>query len=126
VLNEIKGNWLTGLGNIRSYTKEDTIGDVYFHVSDIGLFGILFVSGIIGLLVYSLQVFIGVKQKKYIDRDSNLSESFYFLLLYLLLFTLGTGVLYTNPNEFLLLIIIIQALQINDKKSSYTNYTGQL
>lgn len=105
----IKQYPITGIGRIRSSTKSEVTGDLYFHVTDIGLIGIMYSFGILGVLIFLLQfhyLFGIYKNGRFMAIDSN--REFKLFLLFLLLYSILTGKVIYSPTEFIIMVGLIE------------------
>jgi hypothetical protein len=95
---------ISGKGLIRSSKQKDLIGDVYFYTGDIGIYGILFTFGIIGMVILSYYVIWAIKIKY---RQLNIVFSgFYIYTIYILLYTLKDGFIMFNITQFIFCVLI--------------------
>lgn len=100
---------LTGVGRIRSSEKDKVTDTKYFHVSDIGLIGILYSYGLFGFLIF-------LKQCQYLwkalARGALIRESinaeFKIFLLFLIIHTILTGRSLNSPGEFMCILVLIE------------------
>ena len=100
---------LTGVGRIRSSEKDKVAGTNYFHVSDIGLIGILYSYGLFGLLIF-------FKQCQYLWKSfargslirEGINAEFKIFLLFLIVHTLLTGRSLNSPGEFMCILVLIE------------------
>lgn len=92
---------LIGNGVFRASVKEAVFGDAYFHLSDIGLIGILYAFGILGILVYLMQVRYYLRLR---PKDS-LQLTVKLFMLFLLLFSILTGLSVLTPSVFMLAVL---------------------
>ena len=108
-LESIKKYPLTGVGRIRSSEKDKVSKTSYFHVSDIGLIGILYSYGIFGLLIF-------FKQSHYVWKSlakgalirEVLSAEFKLFLLFLIIHTILTGRSLNSPAEFMCILVFVE------------------
>jgi hypothetical protein len=107
----------TGHGLIRGSKKSELIGDIYFYPADIGLVGVMYSFGIIGLCVFLLFL-----RKIYlIDRFglNFVNLGFYLYLIYSLLYTFKDGQVIFEPTRFLLCYLLIHLTDnVANKKST--------
>jgi len=101
----INGFWehpLLGNGVFRSGVKEQLFGDVHFYLSDVGLLGILYAFGIIGLIVFLLQLrfYFSISPSSIIDLWVKLS------VLFTMLYSILTGTSILMPSVFMVVILI--------------------
>ncbi len=105
----------TGNGLIRGSKKAELIGDIYFYPADIGIVGVMYSFGIIGL--YMLIKFF---RKIYvIDRFklNFVSLGLYLYLIYSFLYSIKDGQIIFQPARFLLCYLIIYtAIKLNNIK----------
>ena len=105
----------TGNGLIRGSKKTELIGDIYFYPADIGIIGVMYSFGIIGL--YMLIKFF---RKIYvIDRFklNFVSLGLYLYLIYSFLYSIKDGQIIFQPARFLLCYLIIYtAIKLNNIK----------
>ncbi len=106
----------TGNGLIRGSKKTELIGDIYFYPADIGIIGVMYSFGIIGL--YMLIKFF---RKIYvIDRFklNFISLGLYLYLIYSFLYSIKDGQIIFQPARFLLCYLLIYtAIKLNNIKS---------
>jgi hypothetical protein len=107
-LNYFNENPVLGCGKIRESRKSEFLGE-YFHSSDVGILGVLFNYGLVGLLVlgYQILVFAGRFNRPEIrDNPFFLGTSLFLLLLYIQSFFTGFFA-YRIGMTFLLLGILL-------------------
>lgn len=122
-LSYINDNLLLGSGVLRDSTKNDFLNE-YFYPSDIGLIGVLFNFGIIGMLIlmYQFNIFYNIFKDKTIRNDNFiLGTTYYLLLQYFTSIFTGSFVYGIGLTFFLLGIIVygktLLERQINDSNS---------
>jgi len=104
----IQDYYLLGVGFLKGNTTEKNISS-YFFASDIGLVGIVFNYGLIGLLLigYQLKYFVVEFKNRILKADTFLlGTAYYMLLRYMLSVTTGE-LLYSIGLSFMLLGILI-------------------
>lgn len=119
-LKSIEKHPITGVGVIRHSSIEDITGLSYFHVSDIGLIGVLFSFGIIGITIFIFQVrylILGFMKRR-LSTYANTME-FKLYILFILLHTILTGRSMDNPVEFVILVAFIEVGIIRMKPKNY-------
>lgn len=103
-----------GNGLYRESEKEAIFGDDYFYLSDIGLFGVLYTFGILGLLVIIFQYKFLYKSMDYINLNI-WSGVGVLSMLYLLLNTLLTGKSILSFSFFLFCVLFIEFSKLEGK-----------
>lgn len=104
----LKNNFLFGVGQLKASIKEYYLSE-YFYPSDIGLLGVLFNYGLIGLLILSFQIkiFYNAFKSNFIRNNSFLLGTSYFLF-FKYLSSIFTGeFVFGIGFTFLLLSIIV-------------------
>lgn len=101
---------ITGVGRISSKNVESYTGLGYFYVSDIGIIGLFFSFGILGMIIYLNQIRYWWRNqfKKHFKFGSELNGYIVFLL-FSILYTTVTGSIVFNPAGFLIVIVFIEA-----------------
>ncbi|NJB72642.1 hypothetical protein GGR42_003133 [Saonia flava] len=113
---------LFGNGYARASEVDKIYGeDTYFHVSDIGLFGILYVFGIIGIIVIMGQLnllihFLKLRLKNYYQ------FTFVLSLFFMMVFTLLTGSSINGFSTFFFYISLMRLTYIPIKKSQISGF----
>jgi len=106
-----------GSGNISQQWQEGFEGvlGAYFHPSDIGLIGIVFLYGTIGFLFYSWQLKYAIVAANQCKNNNNNSflDATKGILMYLFLYSVQTGI-YVHYAEVTLSFIVILIFIIND------------
>jgi len=105
----IKKYPLTGVGRIRSSEKDKVAKTSYFHVSDIGLIGILYSYGIFGLFIFFKQshyVWKGFSKNGLIKEGP--SAEFKLFLLFLIIHSILTGRSLNSPAEFMCMLVFVE------------------
>ena len=98
-----------GNGLIRTSKKEQLIGDIYFYPDDIGIIGILFSFGFMGIIIY---IYIAKKLFKISIRDNSiLYTGLYVYLFYILIYTLKNGTILYNPARYLFFLSLLTLYQ---------------
>lgn len=112
----ITGNVVAGTGSISNRWNEGYKGLLgYFHPSDLGLLGVVFVYGSIGLLFFSVQyIFAWRFGKKLIPTLHSHSESILLLaimayLLFVLVSSITTGAYAFAPEQSLFFLALLHA-----------------
>jgi hypothetical protein len=104
-----------GNGNFRVSESQKVIGDVYFHLSDIGFFGILYSFGILGLLVFVTQLIYLLKNLKV--KPSNIFQIFSILVLsYMMITSLLTGESIIFYKKFMFYVCLTELFRYNYHK----------
>lgn len=100
---------LTGIGKIRSSEKTEAIGLDYFHVSDIGVIGIWFSFGLLGILIYfkQIQTLLRNTLKRRLFFHHSYAEFIVFLT-FLVVQSFLTGRSVHAPAEFMLTLAFIE------------------
>lgn len=99
-----------GVGRVRGAENKKITGGTYFYVSDIGLIGIMYTFGLLGIALFLKQVHYTYKNlwRKDIFANPYTTEALVFIL-FILLHTIMTGRSILMPAEFLLLVIMVEA-----------------
>jgi hypothetical protein len=110
-------NPISGKGLIRSSKQKDIIGDIYFFPGDIGIYGILFTFGIVGILVFLYYIRWIVKIKY--TQLNLIFSGFYIYSIYSLMFTLKDGFIMLSPTQFIFCIMLIKLSQEHSFENRY-------
>ena len=102
-------NPISGKGLIRSSKQKDLIGDIYFYPADIGIYGILYTFGLIGIVVYAYYI-IWVVKIKFLQLNMIFS-GFYIYSIYTLMYTIKDGFIMLSPTQFIFCIMLIKLSQ---------------
>jgi len=112
-LDKFKQRPLFGNGYYRASEVENIIGEgIYFYPSDIGLFGVLYTLGSLGIVVFFMQlklVWVNYKMKHL----NHYNFSIVLYLIFIMLFSLTTG---KSVNNFHLFLFFVCLLQITNGK----------
>ena len=110
-----KGNQspIFGNGAFRTSNKEILFGDEYFFPADIGLFGIYFLYGFLGLFLY-IYFFKVAISKKIAMLNSNISFV-YLSLIFLIIQSSFNAKLFLTPTIFIFLLIFKFKLIFNSR-----------
>lgn len=111
---------IVGNGLYRSSESENIFGDVHFYLSDIGVVGILYVFGVLGLIVLLLQYRYLFKLRVLMGSNVLLNASILFLI-YFMLDSLLTGKSILNYSSFLLCVFLIEYTQLLICNNSYND-----
>ncbi len=122
-LNEIKiglegffDHPISGNGLIRSSKQEELIGNVYFYPVDIGVYGVLYSFGIIGILIF-IYIFLRIITLK--NKLLNvLQNTFFIFAFFILIYTFKDGYIIYNPSQILLCFLLINILNFNNLKNN--------
>lgn len=107
-----------GNGNFRASESENIIQDVYFHLSDVGIFGILYSFGILGLLVFLSQLIYLFKFLKF--EPFNHFQLFSILALaYMMINTFLTGESIVFYKKFMFYVCLIELFRYYFYKKIY-------
>jgi hypothetical protein len=96
-----------GNGALRSQHFNGLFKDVYFYVSDIGIFGIFFTSGVTGILIWIRQLKWVRNKLRESGQLSNFRLSILGYLSVLSLMSFGTGGIFHEPTIFLFLVMLM-------------------
>ena len=110
---KILENPIIGNGIARSINMKSTFGKVYFFYSDIGLIGLIFIAGFLGLSLYLYQVFDSVKRIriKQIITNTVFDNALVLYLLFIVFSSFMTGISFNHPYHFLTILVIIVCRQ---------------
>jgi hypothetical protein len=92
----------------------------YFHPSDLGLIGVVFIYGIVGCLVYCYQYFLGwrcfvkLNKNQFQAGHESITIAFGGYLFYLLITSVTTGAIAFYPEQSLLCIAVIDSQYSGD------------
>lgn len=100
---------IIGNGIIRDSMKEKLLGNVYFYPADVGVFGLLFCFGLVGLIpvLFASTWIIREFPKRY---DHHLIHAFYFFAMYSLLYSIKDGGIVLFPGSFVAAVVIVAFL----------------
>ena len=98
---------IVGNGLYRSSESEKIFGGEYFYLSDIGVVGVMYVFGVLGLIVLFLQYRYLFRLRVLMGPNVFFNASLLFLL-FLLLFSLLTGMSILHYSNFLLSVFLIE------------------
>ena len=119
----IKENWLMGNGDLSNKWQggyDARFG--YFHPTDIGILGVLFLYGLLGLLLFSVQFIFAFRYAKRLPRYGG--EHFAFIsaikgfLVYYAIHSLVTGLFVHNVEIGLLFIAILYIASLSINRSA--------
>jgi len=120
---------IIGNGFPRSSVIEQLFGEgIYLHYSDMGIIGILFVSGIIGFLIFCWQNYIVYYLWKTSQQKSTFFQSLVYYLIFITLSSYGTGNIYHSPYLYFCVIVLLFLLdyEYTIKQIYYRSYIGKL
>jgi hypothetical protein len=109
---------LVGNGFYRSSESEYIFEGAHFYLSDIGVVGILYVFGVLGIIVLMLQYRFLFKSRVLMGSNVLVNASFLFLF-YFMLMSLLTGQSILNYCSFVLCVFLIEYTQLLKPKKSY-------
>jgi O-Antigen ligase len=121
-LESIKKYPLTGIGRIRASNKNMVTGSEYFHVSDIGILGIIYSYGILGIVILILQfgyLYNTYKRGRFVENPIN--NEFKLFAFFLLLHTILTGRSINSPAEFMIMVGLIEIGNYQYKQLKLSN-----
>lgn len=106
--SQIKKYPITGVGKISSQMKEKVVGNRHFFISDIGLIGVLYTYGILGIVLFIIQV-------NYIYRvtiKSDYAPTIYTLglklfTIFFVVHSISTGRSIYQSGVFIILVLLI-------------------
>ena len=107
---------ISGNGLIRSSKQENLLGKIYFYPSDIGIYGILYTFGLIGIFIFI--VFVRKLFHFKFSRFNILSSGLFLFLIYSILYSLKDGIVIFNPTQFLFCYLIIYLIDNQNYKSN--------
>ena len=113
-LDKFKEHPVFGNGYYRASEAENVIGQVYFYYSDVGVFGIMYALGLLGVFIFLLQIrFVwSFLKRKQIDY-------FFFCivltLIYMMVYTILTGQSIHNFQIYVFMISFIYLMKDNSK-----------
>jgi hypothetical protein len=102
-------NPISGKGLIRSSKQKELIGDIYFYPGDVGIYGILFTFGLVGIFVFSYFIRWVIKIKY--NKLNLIFSGFYVYTIYSLMYTLKDGFIMLSPTQFIFCIMLIKLSQ---------------
>ena len=109
-----KNSPLLGNGIFRSSEKETIFGDEYFFLSDIGIFGVLYVFGVFGIFILLLQFKFLYNSMAYINL--NIWSGVGILsLLYVLISTIVTAKSILSFSFFLFFVLLVEFSKLQRK-----------
>ena len=82
-----------------------------------GIFGIYIGSGIIGVIVYIVQMVYVYRLYKRIKENGLLVNTLYFYLVYLTLYSIGTAKAFLYPSHFIAVIVLILYFKQKEDKA---------
>jgi len=121
----IENHFIFGCGNISSQWNDGFGGVIgtYFHPSDIGFIGIIFMYGVVGLIIYLYQVVLALKASKSsrYQECNPLIDAAKCILMYLFIYSIQTGFFVHNIEITMTYIVIIACYGVRDNGvGSYT------
>lgn len=96
---------ISGGGLIRSSKHEQLLGDTYFYPSDVGMYGVLFTFGLVGIFLFILFI-----RKLFTINFSSLNylaSGLFLFLIYSIFYSFKDGSVIFNPTQFLFCFLII-------------------
>lgn len=99
---------ITGMGRISSMKRPEVLGNRYFFVTDIGLIGVLFSLGFLGIFFYLYEFYLAIKMG--MNRRLSLIEEhtgYKMFLFFLVIHSIMTGISVFEPAPLVLMISII-------------------
>jgi hypothetical protein len=118
VLPLVEGRWLAGNGIVSAAWGGGlggVLGEEYFHPSDIGILGVMFTYGLIGLILFGGQFYYAVKgarRARSLDSPSeSLPTAIYAYVAYLGIRSLATGQFAFAPEMGLVVIAVLWSMR---------------
>lgn len=108
---------ISGNGMIRSSKQQQLIGDIYFYPADIGMYGVLYTFGLIG--IYFFVQFIRRLFKFKFSKLNFLSSGLFLFLVYSIFYSFKDGSVIFNPTQFLFCYLVIHLLDNNNNNNIY-------
>jgi hypothetical protein len=107
-MQRITDSPIFGTGIPRESLKQTLfIGQQSFNIGDMGVFGIYIGSGIVGVLVYIVQLRYVYKLYKRIKNNGIMVNTLYFYLVYVTIYSVGTAKSFLYPAHFLAVVVLI-------------------
>lgn len=104
-------NPILGNGLIRSSMKGKLIGNIYFYPGDIGIIGVLYTFGMIGILVFIIYSKLLLKILKF---NVNLyTQTFLLYSVYIYLYTIKDGTIFYFPLEMMICLVLVVLINYN-------------
>ena len=107
---------VTGVGKLNNDNKEEITGLSYFYISDIGLIGVMYSFGILGILIYLIQVYYWISyysKKGFAQNEETIP--FKIFLFFLLVHSIFSGISVIDPVSVIILIALIEIGRMNNK-----------
>lgn len=89
-----------------------------FNMADMGVMGIYFGSGIIGVIVYIFQVRFVYRLYKKIKDNGLIVNTLYFYLVYVTMYSIGTAKVFIYPAHFLAVVVLIWYFKQKEDKAA--------
>lgn len=96
---------ISGNGLIRSSKQKELIGDIYFYPVDIGLYGVLYSFGVLGIVIFLVLIYKFIKIK--FSNLNYVSAGIYLFLMYSIFYSLKDGSVIFRPTQFLFCYLLI-------------------
>ncbi len=116
-MDKFAENPVFGNGNLRASYKDRILPNLYFYPTDIGIYGVLYLYGLVGLFIYIAVLVLMKRQYKIIDRRNTIQMAFFFFLLYNVIATLKDANIFRNPDFFILLMLLVIYTKKNKEQS---------
>jgi len=108
-----------GLGIPREGLKTNLFaGQQAFNMADMGILGIYFGSGFIGVIVYIFQIRFVYRLYKKIKKNGLLVNTLYFYLVYVTIYSIGSAKVFIYPAHFLAVIVLIFYFKQKEDKAA--------
>lgn len=118
-VRETANHFIFGNGIPRAFEKQDII-DEYFYIADIGIFGIYYAFGLLGIVFYLFQLNYSFKKQK--TNSAVISNGLSFFLIFIVLLSLTNAMSIMKPNVFLSILILISYFE----KANFSNHRRTL
>ncbi len=112
-LESIQKYPIFGVGKVRSDVLEKKTGNRYFFISDIGLLGILYAFGIVGIILFLKQLvymFRYLLSQKLFQNSYNTEMAVFLFFVIVHSFLTGRSIL--MPAEFIMIVVFLEAGKI--------------
>lgn len=115
-IKKISEHPLTGNGLMRSSFLKQIMPDLYFYPADVGLLGIVYVFGLIGIIIFVYMIYITKSMYKKLFLNNVYYATIFFYLLFMLLYSFKDGNMMLDPIRFSFLAIVLYYLSLKMKK----------
>jgi len=107
---QFKEHPITGNGVLRPSFRKEVLPDAYFYPADIGIIGILYTFGIMGITLFIIIGLFIIKLKNNISFNQLNVCAFFFFILYMYMYSFKDGNILLEPVRFSFILITLLSL----------------